>query len=327
MIVALILFFITYVLMLSLPNHRWIVALASAFTFTLFRYITPFGAFAAVDWNIIMMLTGTMGVVEFFIISRMPQRLSEMLLTIVPNTCWAIIMLGLFSGLISAFIDNVATVLMLAPVGLEVSRKLKISPVPVVIAIAVSSNLQGAATLVGDTTSILLGSYGGLDFFDFFWMNGRLGIFWAVELGALATIPVFLVLFRKYREPVSAEVRTEIEDPVPTYLLLGIIGLLIAASFIPNKPSVTNGCICMAMFVLGMIRSVIKGGLKPLRSVITSLDYQTLMLLAGLFIVIQSVTNAGVIEAIADIFVKLGGSNLYVHRFSLCFRPHLGIYR
>ncbi len=177
MLVALILFFITYALMLSLPNRRWIIALLSALTFILFRYITPAGAVSAVDWNIIMMLAGTMGVVEFFIMSKMPMRLSEMLLTVVPNTCWAIISLSLFSGLISAFIDNVATVLMLAPVGLEVSRKLKISPVPVVIAIAVSSNLQGAATLVGDTTSILLGSYGGLDFFDFFWMHGRLGIF------------------------------------------------------------------------------------------------------------------------------------------------------
>ena len=77
------------------------------------------------------------------------------------------------------------TVLMVAPVALNISKKLGISPVPSVISIAISSNLQGAATLVGDTTSILLGGYAGLDFLDFFVFRGKPGIFWAVELGAV----------------------------------------------------------------------------------------------------------------------------------------------
>ena len=77
---------------------------------------------------------------------------------------WAIISLALFAGIISAFIDNVATVLMVAPVALNISKKLKASPVPSIIAISISSNLQGAATLVGDTTSILLGGHANLNF-------------------------------------------------------------------------------------------------------------------------------------------------------------------
>lgn len=320
MIYALIIFFATYVLMLSLPNHRHFVALGSALIFVLMGYLSPAGAFEAVDWNIIMMLAGTMGVVEMFIASKMPMRMSEMLLTIVPNTCWAITVLGLFSGLISAFVDNVATVLMLAPIGLEVSRKLKISPVPTVIAIAVSSNLQGAATLVGDTTSILLGSYGGLDFFDFFFMNGKLGIFWAVELGALATIPVFLILFRKYKDPITAKVTTKVSDPVPTFLLLGIIVFLITASFIPEKPALTNGYICMAMFIIGLLRMIFtKNSPSTVGGVMKALDYQTLLLLGGLFIVIQGVTNAGVIDAVAALFVKLGGSSVFVMYTILVF--------
>ena len=63
--------------------------------------------------------------------------------------------------------------------GLAIARRLSISPVPVLIAIAVSSNLQGAATMVGDTTSMLLGGFAEMNFFDFFWMEGRPGIFWA----------------------------------------------------------------------------------------------------------------------------------------------------
>lgn len=320
MITALILFFITYVLMLSLPNHRAWVALSSAAVFIFFRYISPAEALAAVDWNIILMLTGTMGVVELFIQSKMPMRMSEALLTVVPNTCWAIIVLSLFSGLISAFVDNVATVLMLAPIGLEVSKKLHVSPVPTVIAIAVSSNLQGAATLVGDTTSILLGSYGGLDFFDFFWMNGNPGVFWSVELGALATIPVFLILFRKYKNPVTAKIQTKVSDYLPTFLLLGIIVCLITASFLPNKPALINGYICMTMLAIGIFAKLFrKGGGKAIVSVVKAIDYQTLLLLAGLFIIIQSITNAGIIDALASMLVKLGGSHLFLMYTILVF--------
>ena len=69
-----------------------------------------------------------------------------------------------------------------------------------IIAIAVSSNLQGAATLVGDTTSILLGGFAEMNFFDFFWMHGRPGVFWGVELGALTSLLVLLWLFRKEKQ-------------------------------------------------------------------------------------------------------------------------------
>ena len=116
---------------------------------------------ATVDWNVIFMIAGTMGIVGFFIESKMPSLLADHIINLVPNVKWAIIALALFAGIISAFIDNVATVLMIAPVAVTIAKKLKISPVNSVIAIAVSSNLQGAATLVGDTVSILLGGHAG----------------------------------------------------------------------------------------------------------------------------------------------------------------------
>ena len=71
------------------------------------------------------MIAGTMLVVELFIRSRMPSRMAEKLLRAVPNVCIALVALSLLSGLISAFVDNVATVLMVAPIGLSISKKLK----------------------------------------------------------------------------------------------------------------------------------------------------------------------------------------------------------
>ena len=81
---------------------------------------------------------------------------------------------------------------MVAPVALAIATRLGTSPVALLICIAVSSNLQGAATLVGDTTSIMLGGYAGMDFLDFLFMDGKFSIFWAVERGAAATIPIIM---------------------------------------------------------------------------------------------------------------------------------------
>lgn len=178
---AIILFVLTYILLLSFPKIRSYIALASAACFVIFKILPISDVFFAVDWNVIMMIAGTMGVVGLFIDSKMPSKLADIIIAKTPNVKWTIISLALFAGIISAFVDNVATVLMVAPVAVTIAKKLKISPVPSVIAIAVSSNLQGAATLVGDTTSILLGSHAEMSFLDFFFFRGRIGIFWIVN--------------------------------------------------------------------------------------------------------------------------------------------------
>lgn len=181
-ILAIILFLTMYVLMTIFMKRRIWIVLASALIF-IATGILPLSAIpSAINWNVLLMIGGTMVLVDFFIESRMPNLIADWLLDKARNVMWVIIYMSLFAGFISAFVDNVATVLMVAPVGIAVCRKLKISPVPMILSIAVSSNLQGAATLVGDTTSIMLGAYAKMDFMSFFWMEGRLGIFFAVEL-------------------------------------------------------------------------------------------------------------------------------------------------
>ena len=260
-----------------------------------------------------MMLTGTMLIVELFIESDMPSYMAENLLKIVPNVQWAVVLLSLFAGIISAFVDNVATVLMVAPVGIEVCKKIKTNPVPVIISIAVSSNLQGAATLVGDATSILLGSYADLSFNDFFWFNGKPGICFAVELGALLTIPVILFLFRHEKGKVNEEVTVKITDYTPTYFLIGMIISLIVASQFENKPELTNGFICCGLaLILIVIEAIKQKNIKVIPNTIITLDIETLLLLCGLFVVIEGITEAGVIEKIVEIFMNAGGDNVFV---------------
>ncbi len=309
-LLALLLFAAMYVLLLIFSEKRWIIALSAAAVFMLLRILPVEGALDAVNWNVLMMLAGTMATVELFIDSKMPSRMAEGLLGIVPNVQWAIAALSLFSGLISAFVDNVATVLMVAPVGLAVAKQIKTNPVPVIIAIAVSSNLQGAATLVGDTTSILLANYVGMSFNDFFWFLGRPGICFAVEAGALMTLPVLLWLFRHEKEKVTSAAMTKVTDYVPGILMLATIVLLIVASQFPDKPELTNGFICCGLAVIGILYEIFRRRDMGVASqVLKAIDYRTLLLLTGLFMVIEGLTEAGVIDHIADFFVKVGGGS------------------
>jgi len=313
MLTALIIFGVTYALLLALPRFRAWIALSSAALFIILGILPIKDVLGTVDFNVLMMIAGTMGLVSLFIDSGMPALMADVVLDKMPNVKWTIVALSLFAGIISAFVDNVATVLMVAPVAIAIARKFDISPVPMVIAISVSSNLQGAATLVGDTTSILLGGYAHMDFLDFFVFRGKPGMFWVVELGAFLTMFVLLWLFRKETQPTVASEHTVVHDFLPSILLGGAIVLLICASFIKHKPPVTNGLICMSLFALGLIVNIIRShSFSELKKPIMDIDYETLLLLAGLFIVIGGITKAGVIDAIANLFLHIGGGNMFL---------------
>ena len=250
------LFALTYVLMLSIPSRRHYFAAAVAAIYIALGVVGAGEAFNAVDWNIIMMLFGTMGTVYLFIESKMPNKISEIMINKLKNVKLVFIVMALFAGLVSAFIDNVATVLMLAPIAVAIAKKFNISPVKPVLAVAVSSNLQGAATLVGDTTSILLGGYAGMDFLDFFIMDGKPGMFFIVQAGAAATIPVLWFIFRKENNRIDQMPVTEVTNIFPSIALVSTVISLIVASFIPDKPEITNGMLCILIFVFALIYEI-----------------------------------------------------------------------
>ncbi len=165
---------------------------------------------------------------------------------------------------------------------------------------------------MGDTTSILLGSYANLDFLDFFFYRGKPGMFWVVQAGALASTLVLLYVFRKENQRINVKDKTIVEDYFPTVLLVGMVLFLIMASFIPNKPSITNGIICVGALVIGVIRQAVKmRDTKVFLKTLKEIDYFTLLLLGGLFIVIAGITEAGVVDEISRIFVRMS-NNLFV---------------
>lgn len=316
MIPAAVLFVLTYVLMMTFGKYRPIIALVSGLVYVLTGMLPVSELPGSLDFNVLLMIGGTMGIVQLFIDSRMPERLADQIMNRVPNVRWAAVSLSLFAGLISAFVDNVATVLMVAPVAVAVCRKLKTNPVPFIICIAVSSNLQGAATLVGDTTAIMLGSALHMSFADFFWYHGRPAIFFAVELGAVLSALIIFFLFRREKAPISQSgPLTEVTDYVPTVLLVGTIALLICASFAPeswNLPAETNGILCCAMLAVGLMTGFARqkrpdAVTRPLKAI----DFETLVLLVGLFLMIGGITHTGVVGALAALLAKLGGGSVF----------------
>ena len=317
MLPAIILFAVTYVLMLTFSKFRPYIALVSGLIF-IFSGMLPMGnVIGSLDFNVLLMIAGTMGLVQLFIDSKMPALLADAIMAKVPNIQWAAVCLALFAGVISAFVDNVATVLMIAPVALEICKKLKTNPVPFIIGIAVSSNLQGAATLVGDTTAIMLGSSLDMTFMDFFWYQGKPSIFFAVELGAVISAFILYIIFRKEKNPIpKTGEMTQVTDYVPTVLLLGAIALLVCASFAPdswNLPAEINGIICCTLMVVGLVYNFCKEKkLSAITGPLKAIDFETLGLLVGLFLMIGGLEAKGVIDALGGLLAKLGAGNPFL---------------
>ena len=342
-IFILILFVLMYVGIIALPKYKPHITGATAFVCvvacTISGHMIWHEAFSsAINYNVVMMLLGIMITVGLFSESGMPNKLSDKIISKVPNALWILVLLSVLSGIISAFVDNVATVLMLAPIGLAVARKTNVSPIPVLISIAVSSNLQGAATLVGDTTSVMLAGELGMSFMDFFFMNGRVSIFWAVELGMLLTIPVLIFIFRKHNQKFKIlPEKIEVTTIFPTAMLVLNILCLVACSFIEIPEGFVanhiNGLLCMFFGIVclvyhvatskkqavenvddnGVITTDFIGGKKQaVKTVLGTIDFPTVLFLVFLFIIIRAVNNVGIIADISAFFGSIGAKNIFL---------------
>ncbi len=318
----LVLFILMYILIIAFPKFKPYfaggIAIISIVSLLISgaRFLSIFNLESFLDdLNVLLMLSGIMLTVYFFSESKMPNKIADKMMGKISNSLMALVLLSVISGVISAFIDNVATVLMLAPIGFAVAKKIGVSPVPVIISIAVSSNLQGAATLVGDTTSIMLASerYANMGFFDFFFSEGKFSIFWAVEIGAIATIPVLLFVFRKNNKKLRyISDGVEVTSIVPSILLVINFILLVLCSFIQDKPVYTNGVICMVIGIISFIFYSVKFKCKFVDTVKNAIDFSTVIFIASLFIMIKAVIYVGIIDDIANVFFGIGNTNIFL---------------
>lgn len=303
-------FILAYLLFVILPHRRTLVAVAASILLMLLGVLSPQAAFHAVNWNVMGIFVGTLVVADVFMESHVPAYLAERIVDRARNTAHAILLVCLMAGALSAFVENVATVLIIAPIALSLAKKLNFNPVNMMIAIAVSSNLQGAATLIGDPPSMLLGGFAKMNFMDFFIYRGRPSIFFAVEIGALTSFVVLYFFFRHHREKIALIPVERVRSWVPTVMLVVLIVLLAATSFFDTGFSYMAGILCMASGMIAMLwekfinKSSIVVGLKKL-------DWDTTFFLVAVFIIVGGITDTGWIEKVAQALSGVVGSNLF----------------
>ncbi|PIQ87133.1 MAG: hypothetical protein COV73_03730 [Candidatus Omnitrophica bacterium CG11_big_fil_rev_8_21_14_0_20_43_6] len=316
--IALIIFAVVYILFVLYPRKRTWVALGGGLLLVLTGAISVKEAFLAVNWNVMGIFVGTLILADIFMQSRVPAYIAEIVVDQAKSTAWAILFICLLSGFTSAFVENVATVLIVAPIALALARKLKINPTNMMIAIAVSSNLQGTATLIGDPPSMLLAGFTKMNFGDFFFYHGRPSIFFAVELGAFTSFLVLYFFFRKHKTKTKLIPVEKVKSWVPTVLLAGLIVLLALSSFLDSGFTSLAGQICMVFGVIALIweklvnKASISSGLKKL-------DWDTTFFLIGIFIIVGGISLTGWIQVLADYLASLVGGNIFLGYSAIVF--------
>ncbi|MGD2174459.1 MAG: SLC13 family permease [Candidatus Brocadiaceae bacterium] len=269
------------------------------------------GSWAAINWNVMGIFCGTLIVAEAFIYSGVPAWCADLLIDRSPNVGWAILAVCALASVISAVAENVATVLIVAPVAMALARKLKVSSVPFIIGIAISSNLQGTATLIGDPPSMILAAHLQLNFNDFFWLYGKPGIFFAVQMGAVAGFAVLWLMFRHHKQPI---VELETEPPrswVPTAVLFLMIGGLAAASWVDPDFIWFGAAVCMTCAAGCWAWVFIRDRDSAIR-ILKSYDWSTTFFLAGVFMMVYALDASGVIQRAAQGISALTGTNILV---------------
>ncbi|MDD3088659.1 MAG: SLC13 family permease, partial [Candidatus Omnitrophica bacterium] len=193
----------------------------------------------------------------------------------------------------------------------SLSKRLKMNPVKIMIAIAISSNLQGAATLIGDPPSMLLAGAAKMNFIDFFFFKGKPSIFFAVELGAIASCMVLYLIFRKQKEKPAKITVEKIKTWFPTGVLIGLILILAGTSFLDTDFSYMAGAVSMLAAAVCFAWAVFEKKM-PLVKGIKALDWDTTFFLGAVFIIVGAVTRAGWINIMAENLARVIGGNLFM---------------
>jgi len=253
----------------------------------------------AISWNVLGVLAGAMLIADLFLESGVPVLLADHLAERCRSTHWALLGVCAFAGAVSAFVDNVTTVLLVTPIALAIVRRTGVSPVPLMVGIAVSANLQGAATLVGDPPSMLMAGYLRMGFNDFFVYQGRPSIFFAIQVGAVAGFAVLYWCFREYRAPMAP---VEVAAP-RTWVPVGLILLMIA--FLASTSRFDPGFIWLAgtgNVILGTLAFLWywRRFPKDAATLLKRYNYNTIVFLAGIFVLAYAMDCSGWVRAIAD---------------------------
>ncbi len=265
-----------------------------------------------INWNVLMIYVGAMTIAALFLYSKVPALIADVIVEKCRSTGIAVVMILALTGIISIFVENVATVLVMAPIALSISKKLKINPVPFMIGLAVMSNLEGTATLVGDPPSMIFASYSGYTFNDFFVSQGKISIFFFIQAGLLVGCLFFYCFFARYKDKSEVE-KEPVISWVPFILLLGMIFGLAVISFFSDGLTYVSGGFVMVLGVTGLLWYIFsqKKTKADVKELVFGLDWETIFFLMGIFVVVGAISEAGLLQDLANFLARItNGSKL-----------------
>lgn len=308
---ALIIFILTYLLVILFYNRKSIIVWISVAMILLLGVLTGKQALSSINLNVMFLYIGMLFLSELFLQSKMPDFLAEIFTSKAKKVWGAMLILCAISGILSIFLENVAVVLLMAPIALSISTRCKINPVPLFIGIAISSNLQGAATLIGDPPSMLLAGFTGMNFNDFFFINGKPGIFFAVEIAFIASLFVLYFFFRKNKNNMPKLKKEKPKTFIPSLFLIVLVISLILSSFVETNLYYLAGLICLVFGLTSLIWFYFyKEREEDMKDFVKKLDWDTAIFLAGIFILVESISANGLLNYISDFILSLGKGNI-----------------
>jgi Na+/H+ antiporter NhaD/arsenite permease-like protein len=308
----LIVFLACYALFVAWPRRRALVACFGAGALMALGELTPHEALLEhVHWNVIGLFFGTLILAELFMLSRMPAVLAEAFVRRSRSARGAMLWLCALASFLSVFLENVAVVLLVAPVALSLAERLRTSPVRLLILIAVCSNLQGTATLIGDPPSMILAGHLSLSFNQFFFYQGRPGIFFAVQAGAVASMLVSAWLLRGHGGQPPDQAVERPRSWVPTGLLAALVAGLATTSVFDPEFRWLAGTYTLALAAAGLVWFRLRRrDWGTVRGLVRTLDWDTTFFLVGVFIVVGGLSESGWLERVAGVLAGIVGHSL-----------------
>lgn len=306
--ISIVIFMAAYVLIIWDRFDRAVVALSGAALMILLRILDQEQAFAEIDFNTIGLLIGMMMIVMITKRSGVFEYMAiKMVKLAKANPFLIIIYLSLATGILSALLDNVTTIMLILPVTLSVAHDLKINPVPLIIAEVFASNVGGTATLVGDPPNILIGSAVGFSFMDFIQNNGL------IALGLLfLTTFIFAMIYKKKltaRSDVKAALMAlnendYIKDKALLIKSLTVLSIVIIAFLFHGVLHYDSATIAMSGGVFLLFISGVKS-----ENIIHEVEWKTIFFFIGLFVLVGGIKETGVINLMAEEVLQLTQGN------------------
>lgn len=298
-IISITVFLVTYALIIWDRFDRAVVALSGAALMILFRILDQDEAFREIDLNTIGLLIGMMIIVMVTKRSGLFEYMAVKMVKLAKAEPFRIIIyLSIATGIMSAFLDNVTTIMLILPVTLSVAHDLKINPVPLIIAEVFASNVGGTATLIGDPPNILIGSAVGFTFMDFLKNNGLI-----IFLILLTTTFIFALIYKKMlvaRADVKAALmklneNDYIKDRVLLVKSLSVLAIVITGFMLHGYLHYDSATIAMSGGVLLLFISGVKA-----ENIIHEVEWKTIFFFIGLFILVGGIKETGVISLLAE---------------------------